>query len=68
MEDWPFADPPNTVCVTVREVIERGRPILLAAHDPEEGGWQFFTGGPFDVSDGMLVTLSDVVRHDRSLR
>jgi hypothetical protein len=68
MDVWLFADPPNTICVTVREIIEGRRPILLVAHDAEEGGWQFLTGGPFDVSDGMLVTLSNVVRHDRSLR
>ena len=67
MNDWPFADAPNAVAVTTRQVIDDAEPILLVIHDAEEGDWQFLTGGEFHVADGLLVTLANVVRHDRSI-
>ena len=58
MVDWPFADAPNTMVVTVRQMVNDGEPILLVVHDAEEGDWQFLTGGEFHVADGTLVTLA----------
>jgi len=67
MDDWPFADAPNLISVTVRQIVQDGEPILLVVHDAEDGDWQFLTGGEFHVADGMLVTLANMVRRDSSL-
>ena len=64
---WPFDDPPNVATITVRQVVEGGEPVLLVARDAEDGGWQFLTGGAFDVADGMVVSLQGMVQRDPSL-
>ena len=67
MGDWPFSDPPNVASITVRQVVHGGEPILLVAHDADDGGWQFLTGGSFDVADGLIVSLASMVRRDPSV-
>ena len=66
-DDWPFDDRPNVASITVRQIVHGGEPILLVAHDAEDGGWQFLTGGAFEVADGMVVSLASVVRRDPSV-
>jgi hypothetical protein len=65
MDDWPFADPPNLASITVRQFVRDDQPILLVVHDPDDGGWQFLTGGAFDISDGLVISLAGA--RDRSL-
>lgn len=67
MGDWPFADPPNSATITVRQIVHEGRPILLVSHDVEDGSWQFLAGGEFDVADGLLVSLRSMVERDPGL-
>jgi len=67
MDDWPFADPPDVMSITTRQIVEGGVPILLVCHEADDGSWLFLTGGPFDVTDGMLVTLRSMVERDSSL-
>jgi hypothetical protein len=67
MDDWPFADPPNLASITVRQIVHDGQPILLVAHDADDGGWQFLTGGNVDVADGMVVGLREMVQRDTTL-
>jgi hypothetical protein len=67
MEDWPFDDPPNVASITVRQIIHGGEPILLVARDARDGGWQFLTGGAFEVADGMVVSPASMVRRDPSV-
>jgi len=67
MEDWPFTDPPNVATITVRQIIHGGEPILLVLRDAEDGSWQFLTGVPFEIADGMVVSLRSVVERDSSL-
>ena len=66
MDDWPFADPPNVVSITVRQVVDRGEPILLVAHDAEDGGWQFLT--PFLSPDESLISTSYAERQNLNIR
>jgi hypothetical protein len=65
--NWPFDDPPNVATITVRQIIDGGEPILLVAHDAEDGGWQFLTGGAFDVDDGMVVSLRNIFERDPTI-
>jgi hypothetical protein len=67
MDDWPFPDPPNDMSITTRQIVEGGMPILLVCHEADDGSWLFLTGGSFDVTDGMLVTLRNMVERDSSL-
>jgi hypothetical protein len=67
MENWPFADPPDVASITVRQIVREGHPVLLVAHDADDGSWQFLTGGAFDVADGMVVSLQGMVERDSSL-
>lgn len=64
---WPFDDPPNVATITVRQIVEGGAPILLVNRDSEDGGWQFLTGGNFDMDDGMVVGLGEMVEHDPTI-
>jgi hypothetical protein len=64
---WPFDDPPNVATITVRQIVENGDPILLVVRDAEDGGWQFLTGGAFDVADGMVVSLHNIFERDPTI-
>ncbi len=64
---WPFDDRPNTLAITVNAIVGGGHPILLVARDSEEGDWQFLTGGKFEVSDGLLVTLESIATLDPTI-
>ena len=65
--NWPFADVPNTVCVTTTHVMHRKQPILFAFHDSEDGGWQFHADGPKSMRDCLLVCISTVYLHDPTI-
>jgi hypothetical protein len=62
--DWPFADSPNVAVITVRQILEGGRPILHVAHDEDDGGWQFLTGDTPREEDARVVALRSIRRRD----
>ena len=68
--DWPFDDAPNDAVFTVRQIMDESAWIHYVSHDDAEGdgAWQFFASDPPEEEDGVLVTLSDVVELDDSLR
>jgi len=69
MKDWPFADPENVAVFTTIQVMRLGQPILYASHDDEDGAWQFHTGvAGASEGDAMVVSLSEVVEHDPTIR
>ena len=67
MNDWPFADPPNVLTFTVRQIMDNERPILRVAHDKDDGMWQFLTGDRLTMADTLLVCLKNVVAIDQSV-
>ena len=67
--DWPFSDPKNVATITMRQIVEEGRPILYFSRDADDGGWQFLDGSSdLDVRDGRVVSLQYMVSLDPSLR
>jgi len=42
--DWLFADPVNTVAITLRQIVQEECSILHVCHD-DDGSWQFLGGG-----------------------
>ena len=67
MSNWPFADPPNAMTITVRQIMHDGDPILYVVHDADDGSWQFLTGGKFVRGDSLLVGLERMVQLDATL-
>jgi len=66
-DKWPFNDPPNLFCVSVRRIFERGGQILMVVHDVEDGCWQFLDGGEVKPEDGVAICLEYAWRHDPSI-
>jgi hypothetical protein len=64
---WAFADPPNVATFTTFKVLEQGHPILLVAHDGEDGAWQFLCGTTNDPADGRVVGLDCIVGLDPAI-
>ncbi len=66
-EMWPFADPPDRFCVSLRRIFEGGASILLVCHDADDGSWQFLDGGKVNREDGVAICLEHAWRHDPSI-
>jgi hypothetical protein len=62
--EWPFDQPRNCATMTLRQVMDRSKPILLVSHDEDDHGWQFLDGDPIKMKDAMLVCLEEVVKID----
>jgi hypothetical protein len=62
--DWPFDQPRDCAAITLRSIVFGGVPILLVSHDAEDHGWQFLSGGPFDMSDAAVVSMAEIVKLD----
>ncbi len=65
---WPFADPPNVMTISLRDIMERRRPILFVQHDDDEAPWQFLDGrqNP-DPEDGVVLSLDCILALDASI-
>jgi hypothetical protein len=66
MSPWPFSDPPNLASYSTRGVMERGEPILLVAHEADDGSWQFI-GHETDPEELVVVCLEHAVAMDPSI-
>lgn len=52
----------------MRSVIFGYAPILLVAHDAEDGGWQFLDGSDeVQAEDACVVGLGEVLKRDPSI-
>jgi len=67
MNDWPFAERPNTASITTRQVLEAGAPVLRVSHDADDGGWQFLCGTTSDPADARVVGLGRMYARDLTL-
>jgi hypothetical protein len=65
--EWPFAEPRTATVFTLRAVMERASPILLVAHDEEDGAWQFLSGLPMTIDQARMVALHEVYAVDPTL-
>ena len=67
MSAWPFPDPENAATITVRQIVDGSKPVLLACRDAEDGSWMFLTGDPFEMADSKMVSLKSMVDRDPTL-
>lgn len=65
--DWRFADPQDTVVVTLERILLGASSLALVTHDAEDGGWQFLDGEQVFEEDGVTVLLGEMVQFDPSL-
>lgn len=56
IDNWPFNVPPNTGCITTKQIIEENYPVLSILHD-KDGAWRVLCNTTEDPKDGMLVGL-----------
>lgn len=65
-DDWPFDDPRDYACLSLKSILEDGEPILLVSHDTD-GTWQFLTGQDVKMPDARVVGLGEVYELDPSV-
>jgi hypothetical protein len=59
-----FAEAPETMVFTTSRVTEQGYPVLVVAHDADDGAWQFLCGTTNDPRDGVSTSLGRIIeRH-----
>ena len=66
-ETWKFDQRPNCAVFTVREILERGEPVLHVSHDEDDHGWQFLGIETPDASEARIVSLREMLSLDPSL-
>jgi len=64
---WTFDQAENVACFTLRQIIDEGAPILIVVHDEDDHGWQFLMGENVSLDDAMIVSMREIVEHDRTL-
>jgi len=67
LKRWPFAVSPNTAVFTTRDIIEKGKPILIVTHDRSDGAWQFHTKNTTWGTDARIAAFEEIVSHDLSV-
>ena len=65
--EWPFADPINVAALTTVRVLEDELPVLLVAHDSDDGMWQVLCGTTNDPKHGRIVCLGCLFERDPSI-
>lgn len=65
---WPYPDAPNVATISLRDIMEGKRPILLVQHDAEDGMWQFTDGRDApNEDDAVVLGLECVLGLDPSI-
>ena len=67
MEEWEFDQPPNCAAITLKSIVNEGKPILHVVHDAEDHGWQFLGLEDASEEDVAVVAMSDIVEIDPSV-
>jgi hypothetical protein len=66
-DDWPFDQPRNAACITLRSIIFGNAPILHVTHDEDDHGWQFLGLEDAQESDACVVAFQKIVAKDSSI-
>lgn len=63
---WKFKDLETTRVFTTKQITQHKEPVLHVTHDVD-GDWQFLPFETPDESDGVLVSLKDIVDMDQTI-
>ena len=64
---YPFAESPNTACITCCHIMDGTDCIRFVSHDDEDGKWQFLCGREHETEDARLVSLESIFEIDNSV-
>ncbi|MCL2849229.1 MAG: hypothetical protein FWE61_04165 [Micrococcales bacterium] len=67
MAEFLFDEQPHTASFTCVHVVHDGAPVLLVAHDEDDGAWQFLCGGQNTLDDAVVVGMCHLVQADPTL-
>lgn len=67
LEQWSFADAPNTAVFTTWPVLLRNTWIGHVSHDTEDGAWQFHGPQSPSVQNAAVVSLAEMLKLDPTL-
>lgn len=63
-----FNDFPDTMVITLKEILDGKKPVLYVSHDEEDGMWQFLDGSDeLDIDNARIITLEEILGVDSSL-
>lgn len=63
--EFKFKEPENTTCFVCDHVLSKQRPILYAAHDKEDGSWQFLCGqNDHTEANAKIISLKQATEID----
>jgi hypothetical protein len=65
--DWPFDQPRNAACITLRSIIFADAPILHVTHDEDDHGWQFLGLEDAREDDACVVAFHKIAAKDSSI-
>jgi len=65
--EFPFSDAKNAATITCCHIMNDGHAILYAAHDEDDGMWQFLCGKVHETGEAMIVALEEVFNRDNSI-
>ena len=68
MEHWEFDQPPNCAAITLKSIVLDGKPILHIVHDEEDHGWQFLGLEDANEEDVAVVSMSEIVEIDPTVK
>ena len=66
--NWPFDQAPNVAAITTRQVIEQRFPILCVTHYSDDDSWGFVCGTTDTTEDGRVISMSEALEIDPTLR
>lgn len=66
-DDWPFNQPRNVACISLRQIFQNEKPILHVTHDADDECWQFLGLESPREEDAWVVTLEEAVERDPSI-
>jgi hypothetical protein len=66
--EYKFKEAENTACFVCDHVLSKLRPILYAAHDKEDGSWQFLCGqDDHTEANAKIISLKQATEIDLTI-
>jgi hypothetical protein len=66
-KSFSWDDSLDPVCITVDEIANGTRDILVVYHDYGHGGWQFYDGKDVSERNPKVLVKSEILRIDKSI-
>lgn len=67
-DEWPFDQACNVAAITTRQVLSEGLPILRVTHYSDDHSWAFVCGTTDDEADGRVISMSEALEIDPTLK